>query len=152
MSCSHSNSNIFTDVCLSTWGSFYDVTSCLAVCSHVPSVGWGLCQEGLCLGGLCPGGSVGRPPHESEIGRHASYWNAFLFLLNEITNHCTYSSRCRAITLQKHLALRQNQCFSTWSWYIKDDINPVISVTWSGLQRKVHCFPWMNLVPDSTKR
>ena len=54
--------------------------------------------------------------------------------------------------LQRHSALRQNQSFSLRSWYIKDDINPVIPVTWSGLQRKVYCFPWMNLVPDSTKR
>ena len=46
------------------WWSLYDITSCLADWSHVPSVGlcpWshvpsrGICPRGLCLGGLCPG-------------------------------------------------------------------------------------------------
>ena len=50
--------NVFIGVCLSTGGFLYDVTSCLAVWSHVPSGGslylvpcslsggGGLCQEG----------------------------------------------------------------------------------------------------------
>ena len=54
---------------------------------------------GLCLGGLCPGGSLSRgvsvqgdcqgdppdrapPPHTVTSGRYASYWNAFLFIIN----------------------------------------------------------------------
>ena len=35
--------------------SLYDVTSCLAACSHVPfGVSEGLCLRGLCPKGLCP--------------------------------------------------------------------------------------------------
>ena len=74
--------NVFTGVCLSTGGSLYNVTSCLAAWSHVFSGGslslvpcsfqgvsvqeglcpmgisvkGSLCRRGLCLGGLCPWG------------------------------------------------------------------------------------------------
>ena len=75
---------VFTYVCLSTGGSLYDVTSCLADWSHVlsreslsrrvsvqgVSFQGGLCPgglcprgfypRGLCPGSLCPGGSVWR--------------------------------------------------------------------------------------------
>ena len=65
------------------------------------SLSWGLCPRrflsdggGLCPGGLCPGVSLSmgqgnavcqgdpsdRDPHMVTSGRHASYWNAFLFL------------------------------------------------------------------------
>ena len=71
---------MFSEVCVSHsvhrgWGSLYDVASCLATWSHVPSRGslslvpcsfqGGLCHGGsLSRGGvLCSGGvSVGRPP------------------------------------------------------------------------------------------
>ena len=54
--------------------------------SNVPSAGslfmgvsvWGLSARGsLSRRGLCPG----IPLHTVKSGRHASYWNAFLFLL-----------------------------------------------------------------------
>ena len=71
--------NDFTGVCLSTGGSLYDVTSCLAAWSHVPSRGplslapcsfQGVSVPGrmFFLGGfsvqgnLCPEGSLSRAP------------------------------------------------------------------------------------------
>ena len=55
------------------WGSLYDVTSCLAVWSHVHSGGFlsvAPCSfQGVSIqGGLCPGGGSlsGRPPYSEE--------------------------------------------------------------------------------------
>ena len=49
----------------------------------------GLCLGGLCPGGICPGRSLSwRPPHTVMSRRNASYWNAFLFILNLILWHC----------------------------------------------------------------
>ena len=75
-------------------GVLYDVTSCLAVWSHVPSGKGGLCawshvpSGGLCTGaslsgGVCPGGVClcqADPPGTVKSGRYASYWNAFLLV------------------------------------------------------------------------
>ena len=89
-------------------GSLHDVTSCLAICSHVPSRGVSnpgpmFLLGGLCPGGLCPGGvSVHRvsvqwgyvhgglcrrgmetlsPLPNQKSGRYASY-----YLLQMISN------------------------------------------------------------------
>ena len=63
---------IFTGVCLSTGRGVSDVTSCLAVWSHVPSSG-GLCPwSPVPSGGLCPGVSLGRPtptPQNQKSGQ-----------------------------------------------------------------------------------
>ena len=78
--------NVFTPVCLSLCtrddGLLYDVTSCLAAWSHVPSEGRGSLalvpcsfQRGLCLGSHVPsGGSLSRgsrwqtPPEQRSPG------------------------------------------------------------------------------------
>ena len=98
--------NVFTPVCLLTgWRmmSFpvwrpgpmfilgvYDVTSCLVVWPHVPPGGEGfLCQEGVSVKrGLCQEGVsvMNPPPYVVVSGRYASYWNAFLFFVNNITD------------------------------------------------------------------
>ena len=67
--------NIFTGVCLSTGGSLYDVTSCLAAWFHVPfravsffdPKGWSLSRGSLSRGGLSPeagGLCQGDPPKQ----------------------------------------------------------------------------------------
>ena len=87
---------LHVSVILSIKGSLYDVTSCVAACSHVPSgertlslvpcsfqrqvsahkgsVQGVLVQEISVQGGV----SVGRPPKIQKSGRYASNWNAFL--------------------------------------------------------------------------
>ena len=68
--------------------------------SRVVSIQGGVSVWGVSVqGGLCPGGSLSRgslsrgvcqgdppdrapPPHTVTSGRYASYWNAFLFIIN----------------------------------------------------------------------
>ena len=100
--------NVFTDVCLSTWGSLFRGGFCPGglypggLCPGGPlSRGVSIQGKGLYPGegslsrervsvqgkGLCPGeGSLSRgvsvreTPHTVTCGWYASYWNAFLFL------------------------------------------------------------------------
>ena len=75
---------IFSQACVSHsvhgGGSLYDVTSCLAGWSHVPSRG-SLSSGGSLSRGCMSGGggfSVRETPRTVKNGRYASYWNAFL--------------------------------------------------------------------------
>ena len=100
---------IFLPVCLFTGGSLYDVTSCLAAWSHVPSGGslslvtcsfgglylgvsvqgvsvWGSLSGGSLSRGFLSGGSLSRrvsswqrTHHTVRSRRYACYSNAFLF-------------------------------------------------------------------------
>ena len=78
--------NIFTGVCLSM-GSLYDVTSCLAAWSHIPSrsLPFSQCSNVPSRGSLSRervsvGGCLCREiPQTQKSGRYASHWNAFLF-------------------------------------------------------------------------
>ena len=76
-------------VILSTGGSLYDVTSCLATWSHFPSKGVSfpgsmflpgcLCRGmSLFIWGLCPGVLCRETPQNQKSGQYASYWNASL--------------------------------------------------------------------------
>ena len=80
--------NIFTGICLSTAGSLYDFTSCLAAWSMFLLTGRSLClvpysfcgEGGSVQGSLPDRVAPGhRPPCTVKSGRYASYWNAFLF-------------------------------------------------------------------------
>ena len=81
--------NIFRGVCLSTGRSLYDVTSCLAVWSHVPSRLVSVPSPMFLLGGslsLVPCSFLvvsfqEGDPWNPKNGQYASYWNAFLFFL-----------------------------------------------------------------------
>ena len=53
--------NVFTPVCLFTWESLYDVTSCLAAWSYVPSKGISVSGPMFLVGGLPPE-RVGQTP------------------------------------------------------------------------------------------
>ena len=70
--------------------SLYDVTSCLAACSHVLCPG----RSGVSvMEGLCPGegSSVGRPPRQRppmvDERAVASYWNVVLLPSLFVTDH-----------------------------------------------------------------
>ena len=93
--------NVFRSICYSVhWGGgpLYDVTSCLAASSHVPSRGvsvpgsmfLSMSGESLSRWSLSRGVYVGRPlspPRNQKSGQYTSYWNVFLFRLcfNKLT-------------------------------------------------------------------
>ena len=78
---------IFPQACVSHsialgWGrSSYDVTSCLAAWSHVPSgwVGLGGGVGGPVVSVVQGESLLGDSPPNKKSGQYASYWNAFLF-------------------------------------------------------------------------
>ena len=75
--------NVFTRLSFCSWeGSLYDVTSCLAAWSHVPSgVGVSVSGPMFLLGGLreTPGQRPPPLPRTLKSGQYTYYWNAFLF-------------------------------------------------------------------------
>ena len=117
--------------------SLYDVTSCLAAWSHVPSGGFSVpgpmfLPAGLCLGGLCPGGRClgwgslsGRPPCMVKSGWYTSYWNAFLLnskivyvlrLTSFNFNKFAKDSKSGMDSIQYHsLDHVARKCDNTWS-------------------------------------